>query len=259
MNETLKLLNDRTSLRKYADKSISNEDLQYILNAAMRAPTAGNMMTYSIIVVRDNEKKEILSKSCDNQPFIANAPIVLIFVADYQKWFEYYKINGVKEYCDKNNIEFFAPTEASLFLASSDAIIAAQNAVVAAESLGIGSCYIGDIMEKYEFHKELLKLPEFAFPVTMLCLGHYPENYNIKPRERFAQEYVVFDEEYKMLSPEELQDMHKSLNARPIVGNKYNAENYAQMHYAFKIGADFSIEMARSIREVLNVWNGEKL
>ena len=114
-------------------------------------------------------------------------------------------------------------------------------------------------MEKYEFHKELLNLPEFAFPVAMLCLGHYPADYNLKPRERFAQEYVVFDEEYKMLSTDEIQDMHKTLNTRPIAGNKYNAENYAQMHYAFKTGADFSLEMTRSIKEVLKVWNGEKL
>ncbi|MCB2290592.1 nitroreductase family protein [Clostridium sp. CS001] len=259
MNETLKLLDDRTSLRKYADKSISNEDLQCILNGAMRAPTAGNMMPYSIIVVRDQQKKDILSKSCDNQPFIAKAPISLIFIADYQKWFEYYKINGVKEYCDKNNLEFLAPTEASLFLSIEDALIAAQNAVIAAESLGIGSCYIGDIMEKYEFHKDLLKLPEFAFPIAMLCLGHYPEDYNLKPRERFAQEYIIFDEEYKMLSTEEIQDMYKTLNERPIAGNKYNAENYAQMHYAFKTGADFSLEMTRSIKEVLKVWNGKKV
>ncbi|MBZ9686655.1 nitroreductase family protein [Clostridium estertheticum] len=259
MNETLKLLNDRTSLRKYMDKPISPEDLQYILEGAMRAPTAGNMMTYSIIVVQDNKKKEILSKSCDNQPFIAKAPLVLIFVADYQKWFEYYKVNNVLEYCKKNNMEYLAPSEASLFLAIGDAIIAAQNAVVAAEAIGIGSCYIGDIMEKYEFHKELLKLPEFAFPAAMLCLGYYPEDYNIKPRDRFSQKYVVFNEEYKTLSADEIQDMHKTLNNRPITGNKFNADNYAQMHYAFKTGADFSVEMARSIKEVLKIWNGKKL
>lgn len=259
MNETLKLLNYRTSLRKYVDKPIDPEDLQYILEGAMRAPTAGNMMTYSIIVIEDKEKKEILSRSCDNQPFIAKAPLVLVFVADYQKWFEYYRINGVNEYCKRNNLEFLAPSEASLFLAIEDALIAAQNAVVASEAIGIGSCYIGDIMEKYEFHKELLKLPEFTFPAAMLCLGYYPEDYNIKPRDRFQQKYVVFNEEYKVLSPEEIQDMHKALNTRHIDGNKYNAENYAQMHYAFKTGAKFSMEMARSIKEVLKVWNGRKL
>jgi len=259
MNETLKLLNDRTSLRKYMDKPISKENLQYILEGAMRAPTAGNMMTYSIIVVQDAKKKEILSKSCDNQPFIGKSPLVLIFVADYQKWFEYYKANNVLEYCNKNNIKYCAPSEASLFLAIGDAVIAAQNAVIAAESIGIGSCYIGDIMEKYEFHKELLKLPEFAFPAAMLCLGYYPEDYNINPRDRFQQKYVVFDEEYKTLSTDEIQDMYKTLNNRPITGNKFNADNYAQMHYAFKTGADFSLEMARSIQEVLKIWNGKKL
>jgi len=259
MNETLELLNARTSLRKYGDKTINSEDLQYILEGAMRAPTAGNMMTYSIIVIQDKEKKEILSKSCDNQPFIAKAPLVLIFVADYQKWFEYYRINGVKEYCQKNDLEFLAPSEASLFLAIEDALIAAQNAVVAAEAIGVGSCYIGDIMEQYEFHKDFLKLPEFAFPAAMLCLGYYPEDYNIKPRDRFLQKYVVFEEEYKMLSTEEIKDMHKTLNTRYVEGNKFNAENYAQMHYAFKTGADFSVEMARSIKEVLKIWNGKQL
>lgn len=259
MNKTLKLLNDRTSLRKYADKLIIPEDLQHILEGAMRAPTAGNMMTYSIIVIKDNEKKQILSRSCDNQPFIAESPLVLIFVADYQKWFDYYRLNDVKEYCRKNNLKFTAPSEASLFLAIGDALIAAQNAVVAAEAIGVGSCYIGDIMEQYEFHKKLLKLPEFAFPVAMLCLGYYPENYNIKSRDRFQQKYVVHNEEYKVLSTEEIQDMYKTLNTRHIDGNKFNAENYAQMHYAFKTGANFSIEMARSIKEVLKIWNGKQL
>ena len=132
-------------------------------------------------------------------------------------------------------MEFTIPSESSLFLATSDALIAAQNAVVAAEAIGVGSCYIGDIMDKYEFHKKLLKLPEFAFPVSMLCLGYYPEDYNIKPRDRFNQKYVVFNEEYKLLSTDEIQDMHKTLNTRYTEGNKFNAENYAQMHYAFKI------------------------
>jgi len=63
MNETIKLLNDRTSLRKYADKSITPTDLQYILQGAIRAPTAGNMMTYSIIVIQDNKKKKYSAKA----------------------------------------------------------------------------------------------------------------------------------------------------------------------------------------------------
>ena len=103
-------------------------------NAAIQAPTAGNMTLYSIIDIQDQAIKEKLAKTCDNQPFIAKAPLVLIFVADYQKWYDIYT------HYDKD----IQPLEESdLILALEDCMIAAQNAVVAAWSLGIGSCYIG--------------------------------------------------------------------------------------------------------------------
>lgn len=258
MNETIELIRKRTSLRTYSPKAISNEHLNIILESTMRAPTAGNMMCYSIIVVEDKNKKEILSHTCDNQPFIANAPLVLIFAADYQRWYDYYRINGVDNFCRENGLNLFKPSEGSLFLAVEDALIAAQNAVIAAQSLGIGSCYIGDIMEQYEKHKEILNLPDFVFPAAMLCLGYYPEGYANPPRERFDKKYIVFKDEYRRLTDEEIKDMYKGLQDRFNPKNKYNAQNYAQMHYAFKLGADFSKEMARSIREVLRVWNGER-
>ena len=84
MNHTLEIINRRTSLRRYKDIPISEEHLDILLHSAMRAPTAGNMMLYSILVIRDQETKDILSKTCDNQPFIARAPVVLVFLADLQ-------------------------------------------------------------------------------------------------------------------------------------------------------------------------------
>lgn len=259
MNTTLKLLENRFSLRKYADNPITDEDLDLIIDAAIGAPTAGNMMMYSIIVVKDQEKKNTLSKTCDNQPFIANAPVILIFVADYKRWYDYYNFSNVKEFCANKNISFTAPDASNLLLAASDALIAAENAVVAAESLSIGSCYIGDIMEKFETHKELLKLPEYAFPVAMLCMGYYPDNIIKKDRVRFKKDYIVFNEEYRTLSHEEIIDMFSDREKFYFKENKYGAENYAQMHYSFKTGADFSIEMARSVKEALKQWNGKKL
>ena len=258
MNQTIELIKKRASLRRYSGKPISKEHIDAILESAMRAPTAGNMMCYSIIVVEDQAKKEMLSRTCDNQPFIAKAPLVLIFAADYQKWYDFYSISGVDDYCTENKMDYFKPSEASLFLAMEDAFIAAENAVIAAESLGIGSCYIGDIMERYEEHKKILSLPEFVFPAAMLCLGYYPEGFSQSPRERFDKKYVVFKDEYKRLSGNEIKDMYKNLDAKFNPKSKYNAKNYAQMHYAFKTGADFSKEMARSIREVLKIWNGKK-
>ena len=98
-----------------------------------------------------------------------------------------------------------------LFLALDDALIAAQTAVLAAESLGIGSCYIGDIMENYETHRELLALPDYVFPAAMLCLGYYPEGYQPKFRSRFDQEFIVHSEKYRRLGEAELQSMFAEL------------------------------------------------
>ncbi len=259
MNDTLKTIQNRVSLRKYADKDLKEEHLEIILDGAMKAPTAGNQMLYSIIVIKDQETKEALSKSCDNQPFIATAPVLMVFVADHQKWFDYYTKNNVKEFTEKSGIKFEAPQESDLFLACEDAMIAAQNAVIAAESLGIGSCYIGDILENYEYHKKLLDLPDWAFPISMLTFGYYPKDYHRVHRKRFDKKFIVFDEKYKRLSDDEIDEMYSDLEKFYVQENKYEADNYAQMFYSRKTGADFSKEMARSVRVALKKWTGELL
>lgn len=259
MNPVIDVINKRVSLRKYADREITEEHLELIIDSAIKAPTAGNQCLYSIIMIKDNETKEILSKSCDNQPFIAKAPLVLIFAADQQKWFDYYIHRGVKEFARRENIAFEAPQESDLILACEDALIAAQNAVIAAESLGIGSCYIGDIMENYEFHKELLNLEDWVFPVCMLCFGYYEDDHKRVYRKRFDKKFIVFEEKYRKLSEEELDEMFEEKEKGFVENNKYNGENFAQMFYARKTGAEFCKEMARSMRVALKKWDGRKL
>ena len=90
-------------------------------------------------------------------------------------------IQALKIFVIDQGMDFTGPDEADLLLASSDALIAAQNTVISAEALGIGSCYIGDIMENYEIHKELFNLPPYVFPISMLCYGYYPEGERPKP------------------------------------------------------------------------------
>ena len=99
MNSTIKELFERKSVRVYKDKEIEPEKKQLILESAIQAPTAGNMTLYSIIDIQDQEIKDKLAKSCDNQPFIAKAPLVLIFVADYQKWYDAFKYCSTKCCC----------------------------------------------------------------------------------------------------------------------------------------------------------------
>ncbi len=253
-NETLDLINRRVSLRKFADQEITVEERKAIIGSAMRAPTAGNMMLYSIITVDEQEKKEKLSKTCDNQPFIARAPLVMIFLADFQRWYDYYDYCNVEDYCQRRGMEFSGPSEADLLLGCCDALIAAQNAVLAAESMNIGSCYIGDIMENYETHCDLLNLPPLVFPITMLVFGHYPEK-RPEIRPRFDKKYIVFQEKYRRLEEGEFSDMYSDHSISPH--NKFEAENFGQYMYARKTGADFSIEMARSVRKALENWGGK--
>ena len=87
MNPSLKLLYNRKSLRSFADRKVSKEKLDLILGAVRHGPSAGNLCLYSVINVEDQRLKESLAVSCDNQPFIAKAPLVLLFVADYQRFF----------------------------------------------------------------------------------------------------------------------------------------------------------------------------
>ena len=258
MNNTIKTIMNRGSLRGYKNETIKDEHLDLILKSAMRAPTAGNMMMYSILVVKDHEKKKKLSKSCDNQPFIANASVLLVFLADLSKWYKYYEQNQAKAFLNENGEKFQGPTESEFILAMQDAVIAAENAVIAAESLNIGSCYIGDIMEQKEYHKELFNLPNYVYPVTMVALGYYPDNYKVPLKERFEEKYVVFNEEYKNLSSEEISDMYKKWDEKFNVKNKYNAENFAQYHFKMKTKSDFAKEMRRSVKLALNEFSGEE-
>lgn len=248
---TIDTLLNRVSLRKFKEQPISIEDKDLILKSMFQAPTAGNMQLYSIIDITKQDIKDKLAESCDHQPFISKAPMVFIIVADSKKWWDYYRFNGCIEYCEKKGLEWNEPKEADLMLAIEDAMCAAQNGVIAAESLGIGSCYIGDILEKYEYHRDLLQLPKYVFPIAMLVFGHYPDGFPKTRRERFDPKYVVFENEYKELNEEEIKDMF-SHKERYNPDNQYDAENYAQMFYARKSNSDFMREMIRSVKEMMN-------
>lgn len=245
MNDTLNTIMNRRSVRAFCDREISKEDRGAILGAAFRAPTAGNQQLYSIIDVNDEGKKELLSVLCDNQPFIKQARLVLVFVADPLKWYDAYISEGL------------SPRRlgvGDLMLAISDANIAAQNAVIAAESLGIGSCYIGDIMERCEDMREALSLPDKVFPACMLVFGYPTEGVMKRPLlGRIPEEYVVFDNEYRRLNADDL---------RSALEWKSGERSYGDWLRAFmerKYNSDFSLEMTRSVEKYLDAFlDGEK-
>ena len=171
-NPILQSLFDRKSVRVYEEKPIPAEMKQAILEAAAQAPSAGCQQLYTILDITDPALKEALAESCDHQPFIAKAPLVLVFCADCKKWYDAYLEAG----CTPRT-----PGVGDLMLAVTDAAIAAQNAVVAAESLGIGSCYIGDVLENAEAMRDALHLPQYVVPACMLVFGRPTEQQQRRP------------------------------------------------------------------------------
>lgn len=238
MNNTIQELFHRKSVRVFTGEPISKEKKELILTSAVQAPTAGNQQLYTILDVTDQKLKEKLAVTCDNQPFIAEADMVLIFVADCQKWYEGFKDVGANP---RN------PGVGDLMLAVTDASIAAQNAVVAAESLGIGSCYIGDIMENAELHKEILQLPEYAFPAVMLVFG-YPtkqQMYREKP-ERVKLLHVVHENTYRNMERQERKEMWQTK------AGVMSYEDWMKRFCEKKYNSDFSKEMSRSVKVYLD-------
>lgn len=257
MNETIKCIENRRSVRKFSDAPITAEEKKTILHAAMRAPTAGNMMLYSIIEVEDQLLKDHLAVTCDDQPFIATAPLVLLFLADYQRFFNYYSFCEVEDICAEKGINPRTPAEGDLLLACCDALIAAQTAVIAAESLGIGSCYIGDVLENAEIHQRLFNLPRYTLPITLLVFGR-PAVVKAENRltSRFSQEYVVFKDEYRSLTPEDYLEMNKDTanHTFPQMELQEAVMTLGRNNYFRKFASDFSLELNRSSREWIKRW-----
>lgn len=152
---------------------------------------------------------------CDHQPFIAKAPFVLVFLADYARMMAFYEASAVPDLLARQGETMLRPREFDLLLACCDALIAAQTVVTAAESLGLGSCHIGDVMENWEKHRRLLELPKYAFPITTPCVGWPTAQQRARPQpsrpqlsrpqpSRLDRSLIVHKNRYRMPGREEL-------------------------------------------------------
>ena len=240
MNSTIDLLKSHTSIRKFNDQVISKEVEETILQCAMRGATAGNMMYYHMIVIRDKEVLESLGESCDHQPFIGKAQFALLFLVDNYKWSEYFSARGVTDHGDA----YKGPQLPDLILGMQDAMIAAQNSVIAAESLGIGTCYIGDILENAELYKAQFNLPDYTMPATLVVMGHYDGK--PKLRKRFASKYVISQEKYPLIDDDFINGM--------FMEAEHEKKDFAQKFYSRKVEAEFFKEMKRSIKVHIKQW-----
>lgn len=237
MNEIIESLYRRKSVRAYETREIPEEMKNLILESAMQAPSAGCQQLYTILDITNQELKEKLAESCDHQPFIAKAPMVLVFCADCKKWYDAYIEAG----CEPRK-----PGVGDLMLAVTDTVIAAQNAVTAAESLGLGSCYIGDIMENCEKQRKLLQLPDYVFPAAMLVFGWPTKQQKERQKpERCDLKHIVHENTYRSMDGAELRDMF----AHECKNRIY--EEWCSAFCKRKYNSEFSKEMSRSVAKYL--------
>jgi nitroreductase len=245
MNEIIKSLFERKSVRQYETRPIPPEEKSLILQAALQAPTAGNQNLYTILDIQSPELKQKLSVYCDNQPFIAHAPLALVFLADCRRWYDSYQLAGLAAR---------PPEEGDLLLAVADAVIAAQNTVVAAESLGIGSCYIGDILEREEDVRIALALDDYVFPAAFVVYGYPTTSQKERPKPlRPPISSIVQENQYRRLTEAEHKNMFL---AKGSIKDEDGFKEYITAFCTRKYMSDFAKEMNRSARRYLKQFEG---
>ena len=172
-NATLDLISRHGSVRKYRPDPVPVETIETIVAAAQRTSTSSNMQAYSVVAVMDAAKRARLAELCGNQEHIAQAPVFLAWCADLARLDRACELRGYTQVT--GYVENF-------LIAALDAVIAAQTAALAAESLGLGICYIGSIRNNTQAVIELLELPRLVFPVTGMTLGWPAAEPPIRPR-----------------------------------------------------------------------------
>lgn len=198
------ILNHR-SIRKYKSDPIDESILNDILYAGTRASTTGNMQVYSIIVTTDQEIKNQLSPCHFNQPMVKQAPVVLTFCADF---------NRFNKWCLQRKATPGYDNFLSFFTAAIDALLAAQNVCIAAEEKGLGICYLGTTTYTADKIIEILKLPKGVVPVTTVVVGYPDETPELTDRLPLAS--ILHKEIYQDFSEGDIDQTYAAREALPL-------------------------------------------
>lgn len=204
----LDLLFQRRTIRKYTDKTIDAALLDKLLEAACRTSNTGNMQAYSIVVTTNQELKQQLAPSHFNQPMITQAPVVLTFCADFHRF---------SQWCNQRQADPAYDNFQSFIATATDALIAAQTFCIAAESEGLGICYLGTTTYNAGEIIDILKLPKLVVPITTITVG-YPAT-TPELTDRLPLEGVVHRETYSDFTSERIDALY---------AEKENSEFYKQ-------------------------------
>ncbi|MCD7962354.1 MAG: nitroreductase family protein [Rikenellaceae bacterium] len=194
----MEVIDQHRSIRKYKDDPVPQEILDKILNAAIRASNTGNMQMYSIIVTTDKDIKKELSPCHFNQPMVNQAPVILTFCADINRFSKWCELRGAKPEYD--NFLWFLN-------GMTDAILASGNAALEAETHGLGICYLGTTLYTAEKICDILELPQGVVPVTTLVVG-YPDG-TPELTDRLPLEGVIHKNKYREYTDQNIEDIWK--------------------------------------------------
>lgn len=223
LNGTIELLTAHESIRGFQSKDLSDDLLKAITISARSAPTSSNLQAYSIIVVKEGKRKEKLAQLSGDQAFIKEAPVFLLFCAD---------IYRLKYITEKQGYSFLSNTLEMFLLSSMDASIALQNAIVAAESLGLGCVPVGSIRNNPDAVAEELNLPDGVFAVAGLSIGYEKDGVRRGVKPRLPEEATVHYETYSTAQlDEKLAEYDETMiSRRTYDGRRVSMAGEPEMH-----------------------------
>jgi len=206
-------LNQRRTIRKYSNQPIIVEVMNRLLQTAAQASNTGNMQAYSVVVTTDNEIKQQLSPAHFNQPMITQAPAVLTFCADF---------NRFSQWCKQRNADPGYDNLQSFMATAIDAMIFAQTFAVAAEREGLGICYLGTTTYNAAEIIDVLGLPTLVVPITTITVGYPAENPPLT--DRLPLEAIVHNETYSGFTADEIDALYREKENSDFYKN-FVAEN----------------------------------
>ncbi|MFN3556829.1 MAG: nitroreductase family protein [Bacteroidales bacterium] len=243
--QTLETLLNHKTIRNYKSDPIPQEMLDTILEAGFRASTTGNMQVYSVVVTRDEQKRKDLCKLHFNQKMVEQAPVLLTFCADF---------NRFNKWCEQRNANPGYDNFLSFFTAAIDALLVAQNAAVAAEAYGLGICYLGTTTYQADKLIEFFNLPKGVVPITTLVVGYPAEEPGLT--DRLPAKGLIHNETYRDYSPQDIDQIYKEkeslpLTARLIEENQLEnlAQIFTQKRYTHKDNVHFSKVFLKALED----------
>lgn len=220
-NETLSLLKNHRSVRKYTDQPIPQPLMDQILEAGMRGSNTGNMQIYSVVVTRDAQRKKELAQFHFNQPMVSSAAAVITVCIDINRW---------NKWCLQRNADPGYDNLLWLLTGTVDATIVSQNICVAAEAAGLGICYLGTVLYNAPEIAQYLNLPKGVVPVTTITMGYPAEN--PQPSDRLPLDGIVHYEQYNDYSSQQIDSVFSGKENLPQTKEliqQNGTENLAQI------------------------------